>query len=197
MDFQRVTRVKLLLIFLLAMGLLNSCAPWEKFKTRVSSWKEDTFETIKVYLSSVPVVRRWIRLNPPPKELHRATEEKISQLKLLQVKNLYPEEYERVIKRWEEANRDYQRKFYRRAEKKLKSVQRDAEALLKKVEEVEREKRERALALYQRREEELLSKLPKKEEERLKVRVYLWKLKNLIELRRYEEFEREIERSPL
>lgn len=190
-------KIKLIFFLLFLLSTLNSCVYWNKFKDRLSTLKDDTVETIKVYLSSVPVLRRWVRLHPPPKELFKSVEEKILQLRVSRAKELYPEDFEKVLSRWDDARRDYQRKFYRRAERKLRTVQRDADALLKRIEEVERERRERALALYKRREEELLSKLPKREEERLKVRVYLWRLRNLIDLRRYEEFEREIEKGPL
>lgn len=197
MDLQNLNRLRVITVLLLILAVLNSCTQWERFKSRATLFKEDAVETIKVYLSSVPIIRRWISLHPPPRELYKSTEEKITQLKFSQAKDRYSEEYDRIIKKWDEANRDYRRKFYKRAERKLKNVQRDAEGLLKKIEEEERVKRERALALYKRREEELLANLPKREEERLKVRIYLWKLRNLIELKKYEEFEREIEKSPL
>lgn len=197
MDLQKLSRLNFIALFLLISITISSCGPWEKAKTKASSLKEDIVETVKVYLSSIPLVRRWVKLPPPPKELHRSTEEKISQLKLSRAQSVYPDEYEMILRKWEEANRDYQRKLYRRAEKKLENVQRDAERLLKRIEEEERAKKERALALYKRREEELLARLPKRDEERLRVRIYLWKLRNLIELGKYEEFEKEIEKSPL
>lgn len=175
---------------------LISCSHKERFFNTFNDLKERTLETIKVNLSQLPLIKKWIKLPPPPKELYQKTEEKISLLRLSKAGDLYKEEYNEVLKEWEEAVEDYKKKYYQSAEKKLKRVNKSAETLLAKVEEYEKNLRERALLRYRSLEQEILNRSYKKEEEKIKAKLYLFKLKNLLELGKFDEFEREAEKLP-
>ncbi len=175
---------------------LFSCAPKEKIITTLTDFKEKLSERVKAKLSQVPLVSRWVKLPPPPKELYQRVEEKISLLKLSKAKDLYKEEYDKVLKLWEEAKENYKQKYYRSAEKKLKTVLSEAEKLLVKVEEYEKNLRARTLLRYKTLEDKYYSQNFKGEEEKIKARLYLFKLKNLIELGYFDEFEKEAENPP-
>lgn len=180
----------------LICGLLLSCSQKESLLESVKDLKENLIEQTKVYLASLPVINRWIKLPKPPQELYRDTEAKIAILRASRASDLFPQEYSEIMKNWESAKEKYDRKLYKSSEKILKRVNHDVGEILKKIEAHERALKEQALARYKERERELLAKLSKNEEERLKVMLYLWKLRNLIELGRLDEFERELQRAP-
>lgn len=188
--------VKLVLILIL-MSFLFACSLKKDMASNFSEWKEGMLERVKVVLSDIPIVKRWVRLPPPPKELYRETEAKIALLKLSRAKDLFADEYGKVLKEWDLAKKDYERKLYKRAERKLKKTHQASEELLKKVEDEEKRFREEALRRYKEKEATLLAKLSKDEEKNLKIRLYLWKLRNLLDLGRFDEFERELEKSPI
>lgn len=182
--------------FLILTIFLISCSTKERLSYTLKDFKERSLERIKVNLAQVPLIKRWIKLPPPPKEAYQKAEEKISFLKLSKAKDLYKEEYNKVLKEWQEASRDYEKKYYRSAEKKLKKVLESAENLLAKVEEYERNLRERASLRYKTLEKEILNRNYTNDEEKLKARLYLFRLKNLVELGKFDEFEREAEKVP-
>ncbi|MCS7199848.1 MAG: hypothetical protein N2327_02675 [Caldimicrobium sp.] len=186
---------KLILVWI--CGLLLSCSQRESISESVRDLKENLIEETKVYLASLPVINRWIKLPKPPQELYRDTEAKIATLRVSKASDLFPQEYNEIMKNWESAKEKYDRKLYKSSEKILQRVNRDAGEILKKIEAHERALKEQALARYKEKERELLARLSKNEEERLKIKLYLWKLRNLIELGRLDEFERELQRTPL
>lgn len=176
--------------------ILISCQV-HKITETINNWKDSTFEKFKAHLSTFPLVNRFITLPPPPKGLYNETEKKMALLNVSQARDLYPQEYMNLSKKWERAKEYYKKRYYRSAERLLKEVNSSAEELLKQVEDYNRNLRERALLKYKERERSLLERLPSGEKDQIKVRLYLWRLKNLIELGKYDEFERELERSPL
>jgi len=191
----KVLRVFPLILLLL---VLSSCETKEKALHSLKTFKEEATEMVKAKLSGLPLIHRWIKLPPAPKELYQKTEETMTYLKLSKAKDLYQKEYQEVTKKWEEASIAYKRRYYVKAEKLLKEVSTEAETLLKQVREYEENLKNKALTEYKAKEQELLAKVSSKDEEgALKTRLYLWKLKNLIEMGEYEKFERELKKAPL
>ncbi len=176
--------------------ILLSCQ-LNKIPDSINNWKDSTLEKVKARLSALPFVSRFINLPPPPKGLYNETEKKMALLNVSQARDLYPQEYASVSKKWEKAKDYYKKRYYRSAERLLKEVNKTAEELLNQVEDYNRNLRERALLKYKERERTLLERPPGGEREMVKVRLYLWRLKNLIELGKYDEFEKELESSPL
>ncbi|MFN3504766.1 MAG: hypothetical protein ACK4Y7_00965 [Caldimicrobium sp.] len=153
-------------------------------------------ETIKVNLSKVPLLGRWIELPKPPKELYQKTEEKIVLLRVSKAKDLFKDEYEKVMSKWSKGETLYKKKYYLSAEKHLKKALADADSLLSKVEAYEKNLKEKALAKYAFLENQIKNKSFKNEEEKIKAGLYLLKLKNLLELGKYDEFEKAAENPP-
>lgn len=181
------------LIFLVI--LLIACEKG-KITDSLRDFKDTTFEKVKANLSNLPLLGRFIKLPPAPKELYNKTEGKIALLNLSQAKDLYPQEYAEVSKKWEKAKAYYKKKYYLSAERVLKEVSKSADDLLKQVEDYNRNLREKALLKYKEKEKALLEKPLKGEKEIVRVRLYLWRLKNLMELGKYDEFEKELEKFP-
>lgn len=186
------------LVFFLIVFLFFSCEPKEKIFNTFRDFKETFTERVKAKLSEVPFINRFIKLPPPPKTLYEKTKSKIEELRVSKAKEIYAKEYEELMKKWKEGESFYNRKYHRSAEKLFNEILKEGDSLLQKVKEYEDNLRKKALSEYQRRERELLSKVsPKEREVYLKVRLYLWKLKNLMEMGEYEKFERELQNSPL
>lgn len=190
--YNRKSTIKVLIVILLEFFLI-SCTFKDRFFGTFRDLKDQTEEKIKVYLSQIPLLGKKIKLAPPPKDLYKNCEEKISMLKLSSAKDLYKEEYERVLKIWEEAKKDYEKRYYNLAEKKLNKVNKEASALLTKIEEYEKMMRERALIRYKSLEKIVNGKSYKTEEEAIKAKLFLLKLKNLIDMGKFDEFEKEAE----
>lgn len=185
-------------LFLLTVSLyLLSCSPKSSLTEKVKDLKEKGEEQVKVFLADIPIVKRWVKLPNPPQELYRDTEAKISLLKVSKAKDIFAQEYKVVMEDWDKAKKQYERRYYKTSEKLLRKVNHAAEELLRKVEAYEKVVREQALARYKEIESQLLTKMPKNEEERLKIKLYLWKLKNLIDLGKFDEFEREVKGVPI
>ena len=186
------------LIFLFLLFLLTACEPKKSILNTFSNFKNTFIERTKAKLSDIPFIRRYIKLPPPPKELYEKTKIKVDELKVSRAKDLYPNEYQNLIKKWEKAKSFYHKKYYSSAEKLLQEIQKEGDSLLTKVAEYEANLRNKALSEYKNKEAELLSMVSSKEKDKyLKVKLYLWKLKNLIEMGEYEKFERELKNSPL
>ncbi|WP_148638805.1 hypothetical protein [Caldimicrobium thiodismutans] len=181
---------------LIFLGILLIACEKGKITSSLSDFKDTTLEKVKANLSGLPFLGRFIKLHPAPKELYKKTEEKMALLNLSQAKDLYPQEYAELSKKWERAKAYYKKKYFLSAEKVLKEVLKSAEELLNKVEDYNRNLKEKALLKYKEREKALLEKSLKGEKEIVKVRLYLWRLKNLIELGKYDEFEKELEKTP-
>jgi len=187
MKIIKISKIPILISFIL---FLSACS----FK----DFKEELFERVKAKLSYLPFVNRYIKLYPQPKALYEETEKKIKALKLSKAREIYKKEYEELLKEWDSAKELYQKGYYKSAEKKLKEVSEKTDKLLSQVRDYEENLKTRALKLYQEKEKELFARVnPKKEEEYLKTRLYLLKLRNLIEMGEYEKFERELKYSPL
>ncbi|MGC8965850.1 MAG: hypothetical protein ACP5KO_03485 [Caldimicrobium sp.] len=186
------------LIFPFLIFLLPACEPKKNILDTFNNFKNTFIERTKAKLSDIPFIRRYIKLPPPPKELYEKTKIKVDELKVSRAKDLYPNEYQNLIKKWEKAKSFYHKKYYSSAEKLLQEIQKEGDSLLTKVAEYEANLRNKALSEYKNKEAELLSMVSSKEKDKyLKVKLYLWKLKNLIEMGEYEKFERELKNSPL
>ncbi len=183
---------KIFALFLITF-LFSACEPKERFLNTLSNFKNTFTERAKAKLSEIPFIKGFIKLPPPPKELYENTKAKIEELRLSKAKDIYSKEYQEIMKRWKEIEALYNKKYYRSAERALKEVSKEVDSLLEKVKEYEINLKKRALSEYQNRERELLSQVsPRDKEKYLRIRLYLWKLKNLIEMGEYEKFEREL-----
>jgi len=191
---QKNERLKLLSL-LLVLFLLSGCG--ENIKGRLADFKDASLERIKVMLVDVPLIGRWIKLHPKPSSLYKEVEEAILVLKAKGVEKHLPDEFERFEKEWKEAKNLYSERLYLQAEKKLKTLAKEAKDLNEKLDKILSALRSSALQKYQEREAELTSRLSSlNEEDRLKLKVYLFYLKSLIEQGRFEEFERELKKDP-
>jgi hypothetical protein len=191
---QRIERLKCLsLLFVLL--LLSGCG--ENIKERLSDFKDASLERVKVMLVDVPFVGRWVKLHPKPSSLYQEVEEAISALKAKGVEKYLPDEFARFEKEWQEAKKLYSGRLYLQAEKKLKTLAKEAKDLNEKLDKILSALKSSALQKYKEKEAELISRLSSmNEEDRLKLKVYLFYLKSLIEQGRLEEFERELKKDP-
>ncbi|MEZ0344691.1 MAG: hypothetical protein ABWJ99_07840 [Caldimicrobium sp.] len=187
---------KILTLFF-AIFLFSACEPKEKLLNTLTNFKNTFTEKVKAKLSEIPFINRFIKLPPPPKELYEKTRAKIEELRISKAKDIYSKEYQELMKKWKEGESLYNKKYYHSAEKVLKEVLKEADSFLEMVKEYEINLKKRALSEYQSKEKELLSQVsPKEKEKYLKAKLYLWKLKNLLEMGEYEKFERELKSPP-
>ncbi len=190
-------RIKKFFYFLLFLFLLNSCT-LKDIKTSFQNFKEVIAERTKVFLHNIPFIKKYISLPPAPKELYNQTEEIINKLKIYQTQKVYKDEYQKIIKLWEKAKDLYQSKYYSSAKKELKKIYPKAKDLLEKIKAYKEDLRKKALQKYK----ELLKKAKltlshiKKEKGKLKIKLYLWKLKLLINMEKYDEFNEAIKNPP-
>lgn len=184
--------------FLLLVFILLSCGVQsENLKQKWQDIKETFSENFKVFLTNFPVIKNYIKLSPPPKELYEEMQLTLSQLEAYKANELYPEEYGKIADDWKEIKKLYQERYYLKAQKLLKKTLPSAKALLEKVRKYHSDLKKSAWDKYKEVEGLAQGKIKKgSPEERLKVQLYLWKLKNLITLEKYEEFRRELEKRP-
>jgi len=180
-------KLKNFIFLFLALILLTSCET-----------KERAVEKIKVSLSHIPFIKNYITLYPAPEKLYTETEDLMNQLKYYKAQEVFKDEYEKVLSLWEKAKDLYQSKYYKSAEKELKKVNSMAKELLKKVKTYKETLKTSALNKYKKMEElaEQVLKNAKSEEKRLQIKLYLWKLKTLIDMENYNEFEKELQNPP-
>ena len=189
---------KKITILFLALFILISCETLKNLKSSLYEFKENTVEKIKVSLTHIPFIKKYITLYPAPKELYNETENLINQLKRYKVDEIFKNDYEEVLDAWEKAKELYQSKYYRSAEKELKKVNSMAKELLEKVKAYKETLKTEALQKYKKmkkRAKQIL-KNTKSEEKKVKIKLYLWKLRNLIDLEDYSEFEKELQNPP-
>jgi len=191
---QRNNRLKCLSL-LLVLLLLSGCD--DVIKGRLSDFKDASLERVKVMFVDAPLIGRWVKLHPKPTFLHQEVEEAISALKAKGVEKYLPDEFARFEKEWQEAKKLYAERLYLQAEKKLKTLAKEAKDLNEKLDKTLSALKSSALQKYKEKEAELTSRLSSmNEEDRLKLKVYLFYLKSLIEQGRLEEFERELKKDP-
>jgi len=185
-------------ILFLALFILISCETLKNLKSSLYEFKENTVEKIKVSLTHIPFIKKYITLYPAPKELYNETENLINQLKRYKVDEIFKNDYEEVLDAWEKAKELYQSKYYRSAEKELKKVNSMAKELLEKVKAYKETLKTEALQKYKKMEKRAkqILKNTKSEEKKVKIKLYLWKLRNLIDLEDYSEFEKELQNPP-
>ena len=185
-------------ILFLALFILISCETLKNLKSSLYEFKENTAEKIKVSLTHIPFIKKYITLYPAPKELYNETENLINQLKRYKVDEIFKNDYEEVLDAWEKAKELYQSKYYRSAEKELKKVNSMAKELLEKVRAYKETLKTEALQKYKKMEKRAkqILKNTKSEEKKVKIKLYLWKLRNLIDLEDYSEFEKELQNPP-
>ncbi|MCU4139038.1 MAG: hypothetical protein MW689_000827 [Thermodesulfobacteria bacterium] len=189
---------KKITILFLALFILISCETLKNLKSSLYEFKENTVEKIKVSLTHIPFIKKYITLYPAPKELYNETENIINQLKRYKVDEIFKNDYEEVLDAWEKAKELYQSKYYRSAEKELKKVNSMAKELLEKVKAYKETLKTEALQKYKKMEKRAkqILKNTKSEEKKVKIKLYLWKLRNLIDLEDYSEFEKELQNPP-
>lgn len=189
---------KKITILFLALFILISCETLKNLKSSLYEFKENTVEKIKVSLTHIPFIKKYITLYPAPKELYNETENIINQLKRYKVDEIFKNDYEEVLDAWEKAKELYQSKYYRSAEKELKKVNSMAKELLEKVRAYKETLKTEALQKYKKMEKRAkqILKNTKSEEKKVKIKLYLWKLRNLIDLEDYSEFEKELQNPP-
>ena len=189
---------KKITILFLALFILISCETLKNLKSSLYEFKENTVEKIKVSLTHIPFIKKYITLYPAPKELYNETENLINQLKRYKVDEIFKNDYEEVLNAWEKAKELYQSKYYRSAEKELKKVNSMAKELLEKVKAYKETLKTEALQKYKKMEKRAkqILKNTKSEEKKVKIKLYLWKLRNLIDLEDYSEFEKELQNPP-
>lgn len=184
--------------FIFIIFFLSACEPKEKLLSNLTNFKNTFTERVKAKLSEVPLINRFFKLPPPPKELYEKTKAKIEEMQISKAKDIYSKEYMEMMKKWKEAESLYNKKYYRSAERALAEVSKEADSLIAMVKEYEVNLKKKALSEYQSKERELLSQVsPKEKEKYLRIKLYLWKLKNLLELGEYEKFERELKSPPI
>ena len=189
---------KKITILFLVLFILISCETLKNLKSSLYEFKENTVEKIKVSLTHIPFIKKYITLYPAPKELYNETENLINQLKRYKVDEIFKNDYEEVLNAWEKAKELYQSKYYRSAEKELKKVNSMAKELLEKVKAYKETLKTEALQKYKKMEKRAkqILKNTKSEEKKVKIKLYLWKLRNLIDLEDYSEFEKELQNPP-
>jgi len=189
---------KKITILFLVLFILISCETLKNLKSSLYEFKENTVEKIKVSLTHIPFIKKYITLYPAPKELYNETENLINQLKRYKVDEIFKNDYEEVLNAWEKAKELYQSKYYRSAEKELKKVNSMAKELLEKVRAYKETLKTEALQKYKKMEKRAkqILKNTKSEEKKVKIKLYLWKLRNLIDLEDYSEFEKELQNPP-
>jgi len=189
---------KKITILFLVLFILISCETLKNLKSSLYEFKENTVEKIKVSLTHIPFIKKYITLYPAPKELYNETENLINQLKRYKVDEIFKNDYEEVLDAWEKAKELYQNKYYRSAEKELKKVNSMAKELLEKVKAYKETLKTEALQKYKKMEKRAkqILKNTKSEEKKVKIKLYLWKLRNLIDLEDYSEFEKELQNPP-
>ena len=189
---------KKITILFLALFILISCETLKNLKSSLYEFKENTVEKIKVSLTHIPFIKKYITLYPAPKELYNETENLINQLKRYKVDEIFKNDYEEVLNAWEKAKELYQSRYYRSAEKELKKVNSMAKELLEKVKAYKETLKTEALQKYKKMEKRAkqILKNTKSEEKKVKIELYLWKLRNLIDLEDYSEFEKELQNPP-
>ena len=195
-------KILVALIFFLCLFSLSACEKSEFLKKAKDSFhlvKEEMVERVKVGLSKVPFIKKYIHLPPAPSSLYEKAQKLVIQLRDLKAEKVYPVKFKEVLEAWEEADRFYRYKYYIKAHRKLEEVIEKAEALKKELEAYWASLEEKAWAKYKKVEKdakEILSKKKMKLEEKLKIELYLWKLKTLVTLKRYDKFEKELKNRP-
>jgi hypothetical protein len=188
--------------FLLCVFSFSGCNKSEllqKVKDSFHLVKEEVMERVKVKLSTVPFIKKYIHLPPPPEALYNSTQSLILNLRDLKAEEVYPDKFKDVLDAWDEADRLYRYKYYFKARRKLKEVMKKAEDLKKELEAYWATLKEKAWDKYKKVEKEANRVLKKKDvspELRLKIELYLWKLRTLIALERFDRFERELKNKP-
>lgn len=173
--------------------LLTSCS-WKDVFLGV---KEDTVERIKVFLNQIPLLGRYVTLPPPPKEFYEDLKKKIDLLGSYKIPEPYKKEYEEILSKWKEIEESYKKRYYRKCERKLKELKPKVETLLKKLEAYQEKLKKEAQEKYKLIEERAKKVLSNKTgEERLRIELYLWKLRTLISAGEYEFFFKELENVP-
>ncbi|AIH04025.1 MULTISPECIES: hypothetical protein [Thermodesulfobacterium] len=185
--------IKNLVVILTLTLFLSSCTLKERFQ----EFKEDNVERVKVFLSNLPLVRKYVSLHSPPKELYQEIKGMIEWIKGAKVPDLYKEEHKAVLKEWERIEGYYKKKYYKKCERELKRFKPKVETLKNKLETYRETLKKEAMQKYQAVEQKAKEILKnKKGEERLRIELYLWKLRSLIALEDYEKFNQEIENAP-
>lgn len=194
----KIKKFKKFIFLFLFLFFFNSCGTLENLKSSSYDFKERTVEKIKVFFSGIPFIKKYITLYPAPKELYGETENLMNELKVYKADEIFKDEYEKILKAWEKAKELYQKKYYKTAEKELKKVNLMAKELLEKIKAYKENLKNSALKRYKKMEEiaEEILKNTKSEEKKLQIKLYLWKLRNLIDLENYSEFERELQNPP-
>ncbi len=191
-----------LIILLSALFAFEGCKKTEFIQKAKDSFhlvKEEVLEVVKVKLSEVPFIKKYIHLPPPPKALYNSTQKLIFSLRDLKADQIYPDKFKEVLDAWEEADRLYRYKYYFKARKKLEEVKKKAETLKKELLAYWASLKEKAWQKYHQVEKEAKKILKKKgltSDEKLKIELYLWKLRTLIALERFDKFEKEIKKKP-
>ncbi len=187
-------KVLILLIFLLVFNACNL----RDVKTSFNNFKDNFSERMRVFLHGIPFIKKYVSLPPAPKKLYNQTEEIISKLKLYNTQKFYQKEYKKLMESWREIRYLYKDGYYLSARKELEKLFPKAKELLKRVKNYREILREKALQKYKEiaKKAELVLAHLKKEKQRLKIKLYLWKLKLLIDMERYNEFNKAIKNPP-
>ncbi len=180
--------------------LLPGCKTGEniskKVKTTFHEIKEDIVERTKLGLSKIPFIKKYIHLPPPPEKLYLSTETLIEKLKEYNADSIFPEEFKKVNYVWKTAQELYKSKFYVKAKRKLEETKALAEKLLKKLKSYKENLRKKALQKFEKIKKKAEEYLKHHKKDALKIKFYLWKLKELINLENYEQFKKELKNPP-
>lgn len=185
--------MKIKLCLFLMLFMLSACS----FKETLSNFKEDAFEALKVNFSKVPLIGKYIKLYPPPSKSYGELKDKIDMLTSYNIPEQYKKEYEEILSKWKEIEENYRKRYYKKAERKIKELKPKIEAFSKKLEAYYEATKKEAQQKYKMIEEKAKKiLLEKRGEERLKIELYLWKLRTLLSVKDYEAFFKEIENVP-
>ncbi len=195
---QKKIQFVFLLISLISLFILVSCETQrESFKQKWQDSKENFLENLKVFLIHFPIVKNYIKLPLPPKELYEEMQLIMIQIEAYKIPETFKEEHEKLTENWIKIQKLYQEKYYGKAEKLLKKTLPSAKELLEKIKKYYSDLKASSLNKFAEIEKLAKEKIKKSSsEEKLKVQLYLWKLKNLINLGKYEEFQKELEKRP-
>ncbi|QJA05699.1 hypothetical protein FVE67_02305 [Thermosulfurimonas marina] len=144
-------------------------------------------------LSKLPLLGRFITPPTPPEKAYLETEKLVKELYEARADLYAPDLYAEIQKKWERARSFYQSGHYDWAEEYFRKIQELAQEALKQAQKVRQERKARAyqkLRKLRRRLQARKKDLPL--EKRVRLSLALWRLELLIELERFEEFEREI-----
>ncbi len=149
---------------------------------------------VRYRLSKLPLLNRWIKPPPPPQKAYQEAQKWVETLERLRAEKYFPEDYQKILKRWQKGQKYYQEGRYSWAVHYFKKVVTSAKELAQKTRTLRDKKRQEAWQrLENLRKKWALKKKDFPLEKQLKVELALWRLENLIQMEDFELFAKEVQ----